>query len=203
MGTMTAYRGIAELINGGKIVAGMPESFSKFASVTVLGLPTLVWIYIAVAALGTFIMSKTLFGRNVYAVGSNAQVAELSGISVHKTSIFVFAISGALAGLAGCLEIGAVQHRLMEGISANYGWDAIPVALIGRQNPLLILLSALLFAALKVGSNAMQTACSVPNNLSSVLQGMVVLFALGSSFFVRYRIRYIKPKWGEGEAAHG
>ena len=130
MGTMTAYRGIAELINGGKIVAGMPESFSKFASVTVLGLPTLVWIYIAVAALGTFIMSKTLFGRNVYAVGSNAQVAELSGISVHKTSIFVFAISGALAGVAG-LMYAARMGQGLPAAGAGYELNCIASAVIG------------------------------------------------------------------------
>lgn len=130
MGTMTAYRGIAELINGGKIVAGMPEGFSKFASVTVLGLPTLVWIYIAVAALGTFIMSKTLFGRNVYAVGSNAQVAELSGISVHQTSILVFAISGALAGVAGLMY----ATRMGQGLPAagsGYELNCIASAVIG------------------------------------------------------------------------
>lgn len=130
MGTMTAYRGIAELINGGKIVAGMPESFSKFASVTVLGLPTLVWIYIAVAALGTFIMSKTLFGRNVYAVGSNAQVAELSGISVHKTSIFVFAISGTLAGVAG-LMYAARMGQGLPAAGAGYELNCIASAVIG------------------------------------------------------------------------
>ena len=130
MGTMTAHRGIAELINGGKIVAGMPESFSKFASVTVLGLPTLVWIYIAVAALGTFIMSKTLFGRNVYAVGSNAQVAELSGISVHKTSIFVFAISGALAGVAG-LMYAARMGQGLPAAGAGYELNCIASAVIG------------------------------------------------------------------------
>lgn len=158
---------------------------------------------VALAAAAYVVLFHTALGYKFRATGSNIHAARYAGYDVVKLQILAMAISGALAGLAGCLEIGAVQHRLMEGISANYGWDAIPVALIGRQNPLLILLSALLFAALKVGSNAMQTACSVPNNLSSVLQGMVVLFALGSSFFVRYRIRYIKPKRGEGEAAHG
>ena len=102
MGTMTAYRGIAELINGGKIVAGMPESFSKFASVTVLGLPTLVWIY----------------------------MAELSGISVHKTSIFVFAISGALAGVAG-LMYAARMGQGLPAAGAGYELNCIASAVIG------------------------------------------------------------------------
>ena len=140
------------------------------------------------------ILFHTPLGYKFRATGSNINAARYAGFNVVRLQILAMAISGALTGLAGCIEIGAVQHRLMEGISANYGWDAIPVALIGKQNPLLIILSSLLFAALKVGSNAMQTACGVPNNLSSVLQGIVVLFALGSNWFVRYRIRFVKKE---------
>lgn len=158
---------------------------------------------VILAILAYVVLFHTPLGYQFRATGSNINAARYAGYDVVKLQILAMAISGALSGLAGCIEIGAVQHRLMEGISANYGWDAIPVALIGRQNPLLILLSSLLFAALKVGSNAMQTACRVPNNLSSVLQGIVVLFALGSNFFVRYRIRYVRRCGAKGEAAHG
>lgn len=147
-------------------------------------------VLLAIAAY--IVLFYTPLGYKFRATGSNLNAARYAGYDVVKLQIMAMAISGALSGLAGCIEIGAVQHRLMEGISANYGWDAIPVALIGKQNPLLILLSSLLFAALKVGSNSMQTTCGVPNNLSSVLQGIVVLFALGSNFFVRYRVRYVR-----------
>lgn len=160
---------------------------------------------VLLAVVAYIVLFYTPLGYQFRATGSNINAARYAGYNVVKLQILAMAISGALAGLAGCVEIGAVQHRLMEGISANYGWDAIPVALIGKQNPLLILLSSLLFAALKVGSNSMQTTCGVPNNLSSVLQGIVVLFALGSNFFVRYRIRYVKRSGalGKERAANG
>ena len=160
-------------------------------------------VLLAVAAY--IVLFYTPLGYKFRATGSNIHAARYAGYNVVKLQILSMAISGALVGLAGYIEIGAVQHRLMEGLSANYGWDAIPVALIGKQNPLLILPSALLFAALKVGSNSMQTTCGVPNNLSSVLQGIVVLFALGSNFFVRYRVRYVKRNkaLGKESAANG
>ena len=130
MGTMTAYRGIAKIISDGKNVAGMPEAFANFATVTVLGIPALVWLYLLVAVIASVVMAKTIFGRNVYAVGSNAAVAELSGISVKKTSIAVFGISGLLAGLSGLMY----AMRMAQGTpnaGSGYELNCIASAVIG------------------------------------------------------------------------
>lgn len=130
MGTMTAYRGIAELINDGKIVSGLPSSYQQFASKTFLGLPSLVWIYIVVAVIVGVLLAKTLFGRSVYAVGSNSAVAELSGISVFRTSVTVFAISGMTAALAGIM----FSLRMGQGLPAagsGYELNCIASAVIG------------------------------------------------------------------------
>jgi len=151
---------------------------------------------LALALLGYLLMFYTPTGFKLRAVGSNREAARYGGYRISAMMILSMVISGGLAGLAGAVEIGGLHHRLMEGISANYGWDAIAVALIGRQNPLGILISSLLFAALKVGGNAMQSTQGVPYNLVDVLQGLVILFALGSDFFSRYKILYVKQAKG-------
>ena len=130
MGTMTAFRGIAEIISGGLIVSGMPAEYKSFSSSTFLGIPLLVWIFIVVAVVFGVLLSKTLFGRNVYAVGSNAAVAQLSGISVNKIKIAAFAISGFCGALAGLM----FSLRMGQGLptaGAGYELDCIASAVIG------------------------------------------------------------------------
>ena len=147
-------------------------------------------IAILVAVTAYIVLFYTTIGFQMRAIGSNIHAARYAGFPVVRLQFLSMFVAGALVGLAGFVEIGGVHHRLMEGISANYGWDAIPIALIGRQNPLAIILSSLLFAAIKVGSNAMQTQLGVPNNIASVLQGLVILFVIGSSILSRYRLEF-------------
>lgn len=149
-------------------------------------------IAIVLAIIGYLVMFYMPIGFRMRAVGSNRNAARYGGYKISSMMVLSMVISGGLAGLAGAIEIGGLHHRLLEGISANYGWDAIAVALIGKQNPLGILISALLFAALKVGGNAMQSTQGVPYNLVDVLQGLVILFTLGSDFFTRYKILYVR-----------
>ncbi|MEL7608397.1 MAG: ABC transporter permease [Bacillota bacterium] len=149
-------------------------------------------IAIALAIIGYLVMFYMPVGFKMRAVGSNRNAARYGGYKISAMMVLSMVISGGLAGLAGAIEIGGLHHRLLEGISANYGWDAIAVALIGKQNPLGILISSLLFAALKVGGNAMQSSQGVPYNLVDVLQGLVILFTLGSDFFGRYKILYVR-----------
>lgn len=154
---------------------------------------------IVLAVIFYIVIYHTPTGYKFRAIGSNKEAARYAGFRVSRYQIMAMVIAGAMAGLSGCIELTGIHHRLMEGISANFGWDAIPVALIGKLNPIGIIFSSLLFAALKVGSNAMQTQLGVPNNLSSVMQGLVILFALGSNFFVQYRLRFVKKNKAEKE----
>ncbi len=147
---------------------------------------------LAIAFTAYILLFYTPTGYKMRATGSNIHTARYGGFPTQKLMVLAMFLSGGLCGLAGAIEIGGLHHRLLEGVSSNYGWDAIAVALIGKQNPLGILVSSLLFAALKVGGIAMQSMQGVPNNLVGVLQGLVILFTLGSDFFCRYRIRFVK-----------
>jgi simple sugar transport system permease protein len=91
----------------------------------------------------------------------------------------VLLLSGALAGLAGALEVAGVTGRLFENLSPGYGFTAIAVALLARLHPLGVLPAAVFFAALASGSGAMQRVAGVPAVTVRVIEGLVILLSVG------------------------
>ena len=100
LGTMQIFRGIAVLV-GGPGIANLPPSFSKLGQAELFGLQSPIWLMLAVALIGQWLLSKTRFFRKYYYIGANAKAAHLSGIPVDRMLIAAFALSGLLAGLAG------------------------------------------------------------------------------------------------------
>jgi ABC-type uncharacterized transport system permease subunit len=90
----------------------------------------------------------------------------------------VMALSGALAGLGGAVQVSAISHRLYEKLSPGWGFEAIAVALVARLNPLAIVPAALLFGALDNGSQAMQRTQGISPELVQVIQALVILIIL-------------------------
>jgi ABC-type uncharacterized transport system permease subunit len=88
------------------------------------------------------------------------------------------ALSGALAGLGGAVQVSAITHRLYEKFSPGWGYEAIAVALVARLNPVAVVGSAVFFGALDNGSQAMQRSAGVSPELVQVIQGMVILILL-------------------------
>jgi simple sugar transport system permease protein len=126
-------------------------------------------------------LTRTAWGFRVRAVGANARAAAMAGmIDVPLTTLSAFLVSGALAGLAGGIEVTGVTFALYEGLSPGYGYTAIAVALLARLDPLLVLPSAFLFGALEAGATAMQRDASVPAALVSVVEGSLVLLVLAA-----------------------
>lgn len=129
------------------------------------------------AALGVALMIRyTALGYSIRAVGLGSEAARAAGIAVPRTLIVTMALSGALAGLAGAVEVMGVQHRFMQGIAANYGFDGISVALLGNMNGLGIVLSALFFGGLASGSAYMESLTNVPAPISVIVQAVVIAF---------------------------
>ncbi|MBI2882114.1 MAG: ABC transporter permease [Candidatus Tectomicrobia bacterium] len=149
-------------------------------------------ILLALAATAVLyvLLQKTILGYRLRAVGCNPQAAHYGGIPVGRTLIVGMALSGALAGLAGMGEISGVHHHLLDDFSPGYGFTGIIVALLGNLHPLGVVAAAALFAALQVGAESMQRTFRIATSMVWILQGLVVLFALGS----RFLIRYIKEK---------
>jgi simple sugar transport system permease protein len=141
---------------------------------------------IAVAVLW-WVFRRTVFGYQLDVLGANRKAAEYSGIRVSRLIIFTMLLSGGLCGLAGVGEIAGIQYRMIENISANYGYTAIAIALLGKNRPLGVLVASILFAALIVGANGMEQSVGVSVSIAQVLMGIVLLFVLGGEA-IRSRI---------------
>ena len=102
---------------------------------------------------------------------------------------FAFLLSGALAGLAGIIEVAGPTGQLREVVSPGYGFTAIIVAFLGRLNPLGIIAAGLILALTYLGGEAAQISLGVSDKVARVFQGMLLFFVLGCDTLIHYRIR--------------
>lgn len=143
LGTLTIIRAVIMLVSDARNITGFDESFLQIAQTTIgvssmdeigdeitYGLPLMAFVWIVIIVLAIFIVRKTIFGRSIFAVGSNLEAARLSGISVRKTTYGAYIFSGVLCGVGGIL----LTSRLASGIPTlgqGYELDAIASAVVG------------------------------------------------------------------------
>ena len=122
-------------------------------------------------------------------MGANPSAASYAGMSVAGSYIAVMSISGALAGLAGTSYVLGVRHYMSPGF-LNYGFDAIALAILGRNHPAGVVAAAILFGALRAGGLSMQAATSTPIDIILVIQALIIVF-MAAPALVRaiFRIR--------------
>ena len=128
------------------------------------------------AVLMWFILYKTSFGFNIRSVGLNEKAAEYSGINISKNIMLAMFISGMLAGLAGSERVMGLFHKYNSTAFVGYGFDGIAVSLLVNNNPLGIILSALLFGFLKTGGSYMNREIGVPVELVVIVQAVIIFF---------------------------
>ncbi|MEM4157249.1 MAG: ABC transporter permease [Candidatus Methanomethylicaceae archaeon] len=133
-----------------------------------------------------FLMMRTTFGYKLKAVGENPEAAKYGGINVGKTMFLALVISGALAGLAGFIEVSGIQFRMRPSLSPGYGYTGIVVALLGQNNPLGVALASIFLAAIFNGSTTMSRALNQPQGVVDFIQGVLVIFVLASEYILRY-----------------
>jgi simple sugar transport system permease protein len=132
---------------------------------------------IAATVLVWWLLVRSNLGFKFRAVGENPHAALVAGINVKSIYIWAMALSGALVGLAGVMQIlGTVKTGFGVGIDAGIGFDAITVALLGRSRPWGIFVAGILFGALKAGGFTMQAAQGIPIDIVLVVQSLIVLF---------------------------
>jgi len=130
-----------------------------------------------ITAIGVEIfLFRTKAGLRLRASGGNASAARFAGIEVKRQINIAFALSGALAGLAGGIEVSGITQRVYEKFSPGYGYTAIAVALVGQRSPTGVFLASIFFGALESGSGAVQRNAGISSVLVSVIQAVVVFF---------------------------
>ena len=136
-----------------------------------------------------WLLFRSTLGFEFRSVGANPSAASYAGMSVAGSYIAVMSISGALAGLAGTSYVLGVRHYMSPGF-LNYGFDAIALAILGRNHPAGVVAAAILFGALRAGGLSMQAATSTPIDIILVIQALIIVF-MAAPALVRaiFRIR--------------
>jgi simple sugar transport system permease protein len=143
-----------------------------------------------------FLQEKSTWGYQIRVTGENPRAARYAGIKINRNIMWVMLIAGALAGLAGMVEVAGIQYRLMRGISPGYGYTAVIVAFLGKRHPIGVLIAAVLLGGMFVGGEAIQINMKLPVSLVFIIQGLILFFVLGGEINTRYRI-----VWGRKRVA--
>ena len=147
------------------------------------------WILALVLVVLTyFYFTKTKQGYEISVVGESTDTARYAGIPVSFVLIRTMILSGALAGLAGMLQLAGSDYTITESTAGGVGFTAITVAWMAKMNSFGMLAVAVFIAILERGSNKIQTTFKIPASAAEVLTGMILFFMLGCEFFINYKL---------------
>ena len=139
------------------------------------------------------LVSRTTIGFAARLVGGNLRAARLQGLPVGALMIGACALGGAFAGLAGMIEVAAVQQRANASLIAGYGYAGILIAFLARQNPLAIMPMAVLVGGIGAAGGLLQRRLGLPDATVLVLQGLVFVSVLASETFFG-RVPWFQPR---------
>ncbi len=174
-----------EIANSAKLPPLMTVQATELTSGIVVAVIAAIAIYI--------LLEKTTKGYELKGTGFNPYAAEYGGIKISQNIVLAMAISGALAGLAGTLEVMGVHHRFLGTLSGGKGFDGISIALIGQNNPIGIIFAALLMGSLRTGSNEMQFV-GVPKHIILIVQAIIIFLVAADRIVRTMLIRKKKVK---------
>ncbi len=130
LGSQTIIRGAVKIISDAKTISGLDKNFTALGTASVGVFPYLAVIWVIVAILAVLVLRYTIFGRNLYVLGSGVEVARLSGIKVRKMFYMVYTLCGLLCGVAGVMLAARINSAVPTG-GDGYEMDAIAAAVIG------------------------------------------------------------------------
>jgi ribose/xylose/arabinose/galactoside ABC-type transport system permease subunit len=177
---LSIERGLAFVLSSGRSLSGFPPAFEWLGQGALLGVPVPVWLTAAVFALGWFVLTRTVWGRWVYAIGGNEEAAWLAGVVTSDVTIATYAVNGLLVGLAGVV-LAARLGAAVPDAGLGYELDVIAAVVVGgtaltggRGSVLGTLIGATCIAIL---NNALNLA-NVDPYLQRIVVGVVILAAV-------------------------
>ncbi len=145
---------------------------------------------VVLAAVLWGVFRYTTFGFEVRATGANARAAAFAGVPVRRTIVLVALLSGALAGLAGAIEVAGRTSYVTLDMSPGYGYSGIVIAMLAGLNPLGVVAAAVFVAGMLVGADSMSRGVAVPTYIADVIVATALLSMLVATVFARYRLRW-------------
>ena len=139
-------------------------------------------VVLALAVAVHLVMTRTVWGMRLQAIGLNAAAARRSGLAIDRLTVGVMLASGALGGLAGAFMIQGEQYNLKAGFTSGYGIDGLVVGLLARGSAPAVIVFALLFGFLRSGGIGMEIAAGVPSAVVLTMQGLIILAVAGVEF---------------------
>jgi ABC-type uncharacterized transport system permease subunit len=151
--------------------------FSDKTNITIM-----VYVLIIAVIAAYYLIYRTPFGYKLRMVGANIKFARYGGIDTKKTIILVFAISGLFGGLAGAHLTMGIHTKLIANISVGMGFEGIIVAILAKNNPLLIPITGLAYGYLRAGANVMERSSDMSREMIFVIQALIILFVTAERF---------------------
>jgi ribose/xylose/arabinose/galactoside ABC-type transport system permease subunit len=183
------YKGLGYITAGGRNISGLPDSFRIWGQGYLGPVPVPIIIMIIVTLIGAFILSKTYFGRYVFALGGNEEAARLAGLNVNRMKISVFAICGFASGLTSVILLSRVFNGQVT-TGAGIEFDALTAALLGGvsfkggEGTILGLFIGVLIIG--VLNNGMQLF-GLQDFYQNLVKGAVLLVAVGFDVYQKGR----------------
>ena len=145
---------------------------------------------IALSVLLWALIRFTTFGFDMRALGANAKAAAFAGVPITRTVVIVAILSGALAGLAGAIEVAGRAGYVTLEMSPGYGYSGIVIAMLAALNPLGVLVASVFIAGVIVGADSMSRAMAVPTYFADVMVATSLLSVLVATMLTQYRVRW-------------
>ena len=136
------------------------------------------------------LMKYTVLGFDIRAAGANARAAAFAGVPVTRTVVLVALLSGALAGLAGAIEVAGRTSYLTLDMSPGYGYSGIVIAMLAGLHPLGVVAASVFVAGVLVGADSMSRAIGVPTYIADVIVAASLISVLVATLLTQYRVRW-------------
>jgi ABC-type uncharacterized transport system permease subunit len=144
---------------------------------------------VALAVAAWALLRFTVLGFRIRATGSGARAAAFAGVPVNAVTLQVALVSGALAGLAGAVEVAGRTGYVTTDMSPGYGMGGIVVAMLAMLHPLGVMAAAIFVAGVMVGADSMSRVVGVPTYIADVIVAVALIAMLVATMLTQYRIR--------------